>query len=61
MIYNENIAIISIKDLRIIKGDLPPKAFGLVMEWSKHHQQELLQAWNLAKSNNNPIKIAPLQ
>ena len=61
VIYNEYKAIISIKDLRMLKGDLPPKAFGMVMEWAKQHQQELLQDWVLVKSNNNPKNIEPLQ
>ncbi len=59
--YNEFKAIVSIRDLRILKGDLPPKAFGLLMEWAKQHQKELLQDWNLAKSKKNPFKIEPLQ
>lgn len=58
--YNEYKAIISIKNLRIIKGDLPPKAFGLVMEWAKLHQEQLLQDWNLAKNKKQPFKIEPL-
>jgi len=61
VIYSEYKAVISIKDLRILKGDLPPKAFGLVMEWAKLHQRELLQDWKLAKSKKNPIKIEPLK
>lgn len=36
--YNEFKAVISINNLYIIKGDLPPKALGLVMEWTKLHK-----------------------
>ncbi len=60
VIYNEFNAVISIKDLRMLKGDLPPKAFGLVMEWGKLHQKELMEDWNLAKTKKNIFTIDPL-
>ena len=60
VVYNEFKVVIGIGNLRILKGDLPPKAFGLVMEWAKLHQKELLQDWHLAKNRKNPFKIEPL-
>jgi len=38
--YDEFEAQISINDLRILKGKLPPKALGMVMEWAALHQDE---------------------
>lgn len=43
--------IISIHDFSLLYGDLPAKALGLVIEWAKLHQQELVQEWNLAKDH----------
>ena len=59
--YNEFKAIISINNLNIMKGDLPPKALGLVMEWAKLHQGELIKEWDLAKAKKQLFKIDPLQ
>jgi hypothetical protein len=46
--------------LRVLEGQFPPRAFGLVVEWASQHERELLANWDLAK-NNQPIKkIRPL-
>ncbi len=39
---------------------IPPRALGLVMEWSSQHQSKLLRNWELAKNNQPTEKIAPL-
>jgi hypothetical protein len=57
--YNEFEASIRIKDLGIMIGDLPPKTFGLVAEWAKMHQEELMLCWEEAKKGNL-VKIKPL-
>ena len=36
-------------------------ALGLVMEWAKVHQDELIKDWDLAKEKKKLLKIAPLQ
>ncbi len=61
VMYNEFEAMIGIADLRLLEGDLPPKAFALVMEWAKMHQAELLKDWELAKSQQQIFKIDPLK
>ena len=30
----------------MIEGDLPLKALGLIKEWAKEHQLDLLRIWN---------------
>ena len=57
--YNEYEASIRIKDFGLMIGDLPPKTFGLVAEWAKLHQEELMQCWEEAKKGNL-IKVKPL-
>jgi len=60
-IYGEYEALIDIGALAVISGKLPPRAFGLVMEWAAIHQSELVDFWERAK-NLEPIgKIEPLK
>lgn len=59
--YNEYKAVISIKDLALLKGKLPPKALGLVMEWASQHQNELMEDWELAKQWEALKPIEPLE
>ena len=40
--YGENEALIDINNLAVIAGKLPPRALGLVMEWSSLHQSEII-------------------
>ena len=45
--YGEYEILIKIEDLSVYAGWLPSRAFGLVMEWTSLHQQELMQNWEL--------------
>ena len=40
-IYNNDIAVIDIKTLKIIEGNLPNRAFKLVKEWLVIHKIEI--------------------
>ena len=59
--YNEYKAVISIHDLALLNGKLPPKVLGLVMEWASQHQQELLSDWKLAEQLQPLKPIQPLE
>lgn len=59
--YNKHKAAISIKNLALLDGKLPPKVFGLVVEWASQHQQELLENWNLAEQLQKLKPIKPLE
>jgi hypothetical protein len=59
--YNQYQASISIKDLALQEGKLPPKVFGLVMEWASIHQDELLKNWALAQEMQELKSIDPLE
>jgi Domain of unknown function (DUF4160) len=59
--YNEYKAIISIKDLALLEGRLPPKVLGLVIEWASLHQDELIEDWYLAEQFAELKKIQPLE
>ena len=54
-------AVISIEDLAVLRGRLPPRALGFVIEWASLHQAELLAAWERARRHEAPGKIAPLE
>ena len=59
--YNEYKAVISIRDFSLLQGDLPPKAMGMVIEWTRLHQEELLREWELARNMEPLFTIEPLQ
>ena len=59
--YNEYKAIISIKDLALLDGKLPPKVLGLVVEWASMYQKELKEDWQLAEKLDQLKKIPPLE
>ena len=39
-----------IESLKVIGGELKPRALSLVVEWATLHQDELRQDWQLARS-----------
>ena len=61
--YAEFSAQISIRDLGILDGYLPPKALGLVVEWASIHKDELMKNWENLKKDGNGLfkKIEPLK
>lgn len=58
--YGKDNVAIEISSLRVLEGQFPPRALGLVIEWATQHQRELLKDWKLAKDNQPIKKIAPL-
>lgn len=61
--YAEFTAQISIRDLGILEGYLPPKALALVVEWASTHKEELMENWkNLSEEGSGTFKkIEPLK
>lgn len=60
VIYNEFEAAVTIDELKVIKGKLPARVLGLVIEWATAHQTELQDNWNLCAKHEHPLKIEPL-
>ncbi|MCH8268609.1 MAG: DUF4160 domain-containing protein [Acidobacteria bacterium] len=58
--YGAQETLLAIDTLAVIAGRLPPRAFGMIMEWASLHQEELREAWNRAKNLQPPGKIDPL-
>jgi hypothetical protein len=58
--YGEERVATDVRTLQVVDGALSPRALGLVVEWAALHQEELLEAWELAHSGKPPKKISPL-
>lgn len=58
--YGEDNVAVEIGSLRVLEGQFPPRALGLVIEWASQHQDDLLRNWELARNNQPLEKIAPL-
>lgn len=60
-VYGNARASTDIESLVVIKGWLPPRALGLVVEWASLRREELRKAWSHAERLDPPGKIAPLE
>jgi hypothetical protein len=54
-------ALINIRTLEVSEGNLPRRAFALVLEWAAQHRAELMEDWELCAAKQVPRKIAPLE
>ena len=52
---------VGVEPLTVLKGRLPRRALGMVMEWAAAHQAELLHNWNLLNRDQAPDRIEPLE
>lgn len=53
-LYGEYVGAFDIQTLRMLEGDLPPRAVSIVREWAELHQAELLEMWNTQKISKLP-------
>jgi hypothetical protein len=58
--YGEYKAKLTIDTLAMLKGYLPARAVGLVVEWGLLHREELLARWRAAENHEDLLKIDPL-
>lgn len=58
--YAEYETVIDLENLTVLRGHLPPRVMGLVMEWTLLHQEELRANWQRALQQQSLQKIAPL-
>ncbi len=58
--YEDSRALIGIEPLELREGQLPPRVLGLVIEWGKMHQAELMQNWTTLAKEGIFRRIAPL-
>ena len=53
-IYGEYVGEFDIRTLKMLEGDLPPRAISIVCEWAELHQAELLEMWHSQKITKLP-------
>lgn len=58
--YGEYRASVSIDDLDMLEGDLPPRARKLIREWARAHQRELRDNWRRAQAHEPVLPVDPL-
>ena len=59
--YGEHEAVYLIETLEIMRGGLPRRAHGMVMEWASLYRQELRHNWGRASSMRPLHTIQPLE
>jgi hypothetical protein len=59
-IYGEFSAQISIRSPAVIRGRLPARVLGYVIEWAVLREAELLRCWEAAQTDQPVGKILPL-
>jgi hypothetical protein len=52
---------VSIDGLLVLRGGLPPRVLGLVVEWASQHVPELHRNWERARDQQELEPIAPLE
>ena len=60
-VYAGEEVAITIEDVRVLSGRLPPRATGLVIEWATLHQEELRKIWRQAENLEPLGVIEPLR
>jgi hypothetical protein len=58
--YGEHEAIYNIATLEIMRGSLPRRAHGMVVEWATLHREDLRQNWQRARQMQPLEYIEPL-
>ena len=59
--YGNQEVLVSIRDIEVLDGNLPPKQLKMLLGWAAFHQEELLENWALAEKNQELFPIAPLK
>ena len=59
--YGDQRALVAIDTLGLIRGHLPPRVLGFVVEWASQHQAALAENWDLARRQQPLQPIQPLE
>lgn len=59
--YGDHKAVVAIEPPALLQGTLPPRVYGLIVEWAALHRTELLSNWQLARAQAPLRPIAPLE
>jgi hypothetical protein len=58
--YGEHHMTVDIETLAV-RGEFPPRAVALVLEWGSRHRLELLGDWERARRGEPMLRIPPLE
>jgi len=58
--YGDFAASVAVDDLRVLQGQLPPRALALTIEWAAQHRDDLHRAWEAVKVGSK-VAIEPLR
>lgn len=59
--YGAQVAVLDIETLAVVKGRLPPRVLGLVVEWAVAHRGALRRNWELARATAPLEPVPPLE
>ena len=59
--YGEHEALIEIDTLAVYQGELPRRVHAFVLEWASQHRDELRADWELARTRQPLVPVAPLE
>ena len=59
--YAGSEVLIALDSLAVLRGHLPPRAMGLVIEWADIRRKELHKVWDQAQVGQRLDKIDPLR
>jgi hypothetical protein len=59
--YGRHRAMIAIDSLAVLSGSLPPRVYGLVVEWGSGHREELSANWERARRHLPLDRVRPLE
>lgn len=59
--YGGKEVVVSIEELEVLDGSIPPKQLKMLLGWAAFHQEELRENWELAKENQELFAIEPLK
>ena len=60
-IYGGQEGVIRIDPPGLLRGGLPPRVLGMVLEWSTLHHSELVMVWKQAEASEPLSSIPPLE
>jgi hypothetical protein len=57
VLFAEYRAVIDIKTLKLVRGDLPKAKLRAVVRWATPRRAALLEAWDITQTHGDPEKI----
>ena len=59
--YGSHEVLVSINDIELLEGTMPPKQLKMLLSWAAFHQEELKENWELAADHQEMFDIEPLK